>query len=481
MRSVLFMICLFLCTLGQGSAEERIALIVGNGAYGSLGVLKNPTSDADLIATALNEVGFKVTLLQDASQTEMKRAIADFGRNLRRAGPDAVGLFYFAGHGVQSNGRNFLIPVGSNIRDEADLDVFTVDADWVLGQMASNQGGTSIIVLDACRNNPFESQFRSADRGLARMRAPNGSFVAYATAPGDVAMDGRGRNSPYSSALAAAIRQPGLPIEKVFKDVRIDVLDETRGAQTPWDSSSLTREFVFQNAAPRPIETGPDEQETALWTKVRDTNDPDQLSIYLSLYPEGAFAAEARNRREAANAAQRAAAQARATSQAQAQAQAVTEARIEAQRQQRLRDAENAQIAALTPTAPVQPLATGPTAEPDGDSVRIKLAIEYYGGGNNCSVSKGLAPVTVSLAEGAPPATIQANDSFIHSVQGHRRGQAVELKIVFNGGNGSSNDPIEILLDDPTPGASATEHTRVRAIEVPKSCKRLVAYVDVVR
>ncbi|MEL6474936.1 MAG: caspase family protein [Pseudomonadota bacterium] len=236
---------LFSALIGSAAvAEERIALVIGNGAYGALGPLPNPPADARLMAESLRRTGFEVTLKTDIGQDAMKRAIADFGRRLRRAGSGATGLFYFAGHGVQSRGANFLIPVGSDIRDEADLSLAGVEANWVLDQMES-AGTTNIVILDACRNNPFARSFRSAARGLAQMDAPRGSFIAYATAPGDVAYDGDGANSPYTAALARNLLTPGIQIEQLFKRVRVEVLEATAQQQTPWDSSSLTRDFSF--------------------------------------------------------------------------------------------------------------------------------------------------------------------------------------------------------------------------------------------
>ncbi len=249
-----------LIAAGDAGASQRMALIVGNGGYENVSPLTNPPNDARLMASVLEKAGFDVELLVDADQTEMKAGIVRFGRKLRAFGRDAIGLFYYAGHGVQSHGKNYLVPVGTDIIDEADLDVFGVDAGWVLRQMESAENATNIVILDACRNNPFKSQFRSADRGLARIEAPTGSFVAYATAPGDTASDGDSANSPYTAALANHIAQPGLPIENVFKQVRIDVLEQTAGRQTPWDSSSLVEDFYFVppsgdsgTAAPEPV------------------------------------------------------------------------------------------------------------------------------------------------------------------------------------------------------------------------------------
>lgn len=263
-------------------AEPRHAIVIGNGDYRGLGPLENPPNDARLIERELASLGFQTMLLIDADEDRMKRAIRDFGRRLRAAGSEAVGLFYYAGHGVQASGQNYLIPVGADVRDESDLDIEAVEADWVLAQMESAGNAINIVVLDACRNNPFARGFRSAERGLARMNAPTGSFIAYATAPGDVAADGTERNSPYTAALARAISTPGMQIEQVFKQVRIEVLAATGGAQTPWDSSSMTRNFVFNSgtgAQSRPVATSPGPADPAKPTAPLKRSEPDVSAI----------------------------------------------------------------------------------------------------------------------------------------------------------------------------------------------------------
>ena len=224
----------------------RHALIIGNSQYGaSLGRLPNPANDARQVAAALQRVGFAVDLVIDADQKTMKRAISRFGDRLAAGGRSATGLFYYAGHGIQSRGTNYLIPVSAPIEREADLDLEGVAADTVLAQMEEAGAGTSIVILDACRNMPLARSFRSASRGLARMDAPNGSFIAYSTAPGATAADGDGRNSPFAAALVRQLGQKGLPIEVMFRGIRRQVVEATGGQQTPWDSSSLLDPFYF--------------------------------------------------------------------------------------------------------------------------------------------------------------------------------------------------------------------------------------------
>lgn len=290
-RFVTFAAVLFVMLTGTASAEERLALVVGNGSYTDVPRLKNPASDAILMAGSLESVGFAVTLVTDADQISLTRAVADFGRALRQAGPDATGLFYFAGHGVQSFGRNYLLPVDTELSDPADLDFVALEAQSVLRQMFSARNRTNIVILDACRNNPFEDIPEFGESGLAEMRAPTGTFLAYATAPNDVALDGVGDNSPFSAALAREISVPGRTIEDVFRDVRIDVLAQTDGAQTPWDTSSLTVEFAFVETEPVDPAAVAAQQ---LWDSVKATNDPVQVMLYMRGYPSSPFADEAR-------------------------------------------------------------------------------------------------------------------------------------------------------------------------------------------
>ena len=226
------------------AAEPRIALVIGNSEYAS-GSLPNPANDAKMIAEALEGLGFNVVARRNADQTTMKRAIQDFGARLEKAGPGAVGLFYYAGHGAQLNGRNYLIPTAAHIDREGDMDIEAVSADWVIEQMRYARNRLNIVILDACRNNPFARGMRSIDRGLAVMDAPAGILIAYSTAPGSVATDGDGRNSPYTDALTRAMRDVLEPVEQVFKRVRIGVMKATAGRQIPWESSSLTGDFYF--------------------------------------------------------------------------------------------------------------------------------------------------------------------------------------------------------------------------------------------
>lgn len=266
-------------------------MIVGNGDYSAVSSLDNPVGDANLMARTLEQQGFQVTLLINAGQLDMNRAIAQFGRDLREAGAEATGLFYYAGHGVQSFGSNYLLPVDASLTNAADLGLVAIPADTVLRQMSSARNKTNIVILDACRNNPFEKIRDMADNGLAEMKAPTGTFLAYSTAPGAVALDGMDGNSPFTQALAAEIEKPGLPIEQVFKETRVSVLGRTGGAQTPWDASSLTAAFYFSPPKQMSAEEVAAQQ---LWNSVRGTRDPVQIMLFLRGYPNSSFTEEAR-------------------------------------------------------------------------------------------------------------------------------------------------------------------------------------------
>jgi hypothetical protein len=248
--------------LSSASSEKRVALVIGNSRY-ETAPLRNPVNDANLVAATLREIGFDVIARTDVSLREMQLAVREFSRKIQNG---SVGLFYYAGHGMQSGGRNFLIPIGAQIEVEGDVVLEGFDLNSVLEQMGMAQNRLNIVILDACRNNPFTRSFRSASQGLAQVNAPAGTFIAYATAPGQTASDGKGQNGLYTQELMANLRSPGLPIEEVFKRVRVQVKQKSSGVQIPWDASSLEGAFYFVDgmptatsvaAPPSPITTQP--------------------------------------------------------------------------------------------------------------------------------------------------------------------------------------------------------------------------------
>jgi uncharacterized caspase-like protein len=290
---------------GEAFAAARVALVVGNGDYGpEIGRLKNPGNDARLMAETLEGLGFEVALVTDADQKAMKRAIREFGQKLRETGPNGIGLFYYAGHGVQVDGENYLLPIGAEIAAEGDVELEAVSATSILSQMQFAGNAVNLVFLDACRNNPLTRSFRSGLRGLARVDAPRGSFVGYSTAPGDVSIDGDADNSPYALALVEELTKPGASIEEAHRAVRGKVLAATNQRQTPWDSSSLTGPVVLKEEvamaapaepAPPPPAAAPStgasqEAELLFWESIKDSDNPAVFDAYLKQFPNGVFA-----------------------------------------------------------------------------------------------------------------------------------------------------------------------------------------------
>ena len=229
----------------SGSAQEkRYALVIGNSDYSSA-PLRNPVNDAKAIAAELEDLGFEVMLFTNIDQSEMKRNIRSFGEKI--AENSGVGLFYFAGHGMQLNGENYLVPVRAIIEKEQDVELESVNLQRVLGEMEYARNDMNIVILDACRNNPFSRNFRSVvSNGLTNIKAPRGTIIGFATAPGNVAADGTGEHGLYTQELLKAIRIPGLKIEDVFKLIRINVYELSNEKQLPWENTSIFGDFYFK-------------------------------------------------------------------------------------------------------------------------------------------------------------------------------------------------------------------------------------------
>jgi hypothetical protein len=232
------------------SAESRMALVIGNSAYQTVTTLPNPVNDAKAIAEHLKAAGFEVTTVQDAVQSELRQAIGQFADALTGKGSDTVALVYFAGHGLQVDGENYLVPVDASILREADVPFQAVRLSDLMNALASVPTKARIVMLDACRNNPFSEINKVTGKGLAIVDAPPNSIISYSTSPGSEALDGDGANSPYTTAVLALTKEPGLPIEQAFKRVRFAVNDATNRHQLPWESSSLTTDFAFFGGAP---------------------------------------------------------------------------------------------------------------------------------------------------------------------------------------------------------------------------------------
>jgi uncharacterized caspase-like protein len=311
-RALAVLVCGLLLAVAGGAradGEKRVALVVGNGGYQHLPRLDNPTKDARLMADSLKSAGFE--LIGGGAQTDLdragfERAIRQFGAAL---GDGAIGLFYYAGHGLQLQGVNYLVPVGANPTSAADADFELIDAQVVLKQMEGAGSRLNIVVLDACRNNPFGGRgLRAAGGGLAQMQAPRGTLISYATQPGNVALDGNDGHSPYTAALAKAIAKPGAPVLEVFNDVGLAVDKKTLGRQQPWVSSSpIEGNFYFKpiaagTPAPPPASaavpavSGLPSDETLFWQTIAQSKNPADFQEYLRQYPDGRFAGLARTR-----------------------------------------------------------------------------------------------------------------------------------------------------------------------------------------
>ncbi len=257
MLSIFTAVVLLTGTVSAAETEKpvrKLALVIGNKTYEKLPVLKNSVADAELISGALRKVGFDVTLLANADKTAMGRAMVDFRNRIQ---PDDIIVIYFAGHGIQANEENYLVPVDAALGSVEDLPWFAIAANEVVRQFEASQAGSLIFILDACRDNPFwsgKSKTRSigggTTRGLARIASnKTGTLIAFSTSPGAVAQDGSGGNSPYTTALAETLVEPGQSIETIFKRARAKVVKETEGKQLPWENSSLVTDIVLQPRA----------------------------------------------------------------------------------------------------------------------------------------------------------------------------------------------------------------------------------------
>lgn len=230
----------------NSNVQKRLALVIGNGAYQKVSPLSNPVNDASDMAKALQGVGFEVIKGTDTNLVQMRRLIREFGEKLEAQ--KGVGLFYFAGHGVEVRGKNFLIPVDAEISREVETEDYAIDVNTILRQMDAANNGFNVVILDACRNNPFSRGWnRSNDTGgLANVNAPTGTYIAYAAAPGTTASDGKGtRNGVFTGALLKNLKRPNLKLEEVFKATREEVMTQTGNKQVPWDSSSIKGDFYF--------------------------------------------------------------------------------------------------------------------------------------------------------------------------------------------------------------------------------------------
>lgn len=242
--------------------QKRTALVIGNADYTVARKLANSSNDATDMANSLRGLGFDVVSGVNLNLKQMNDKVREFGDKLKANG--GVGLFYYAGHGIQVSGRNYLIPVDAAIPREDEVDFNALNLDLILRKMGTANNGLNIVILDACRNNPFARSWSRGDDegGLAQISAPTGTFIAYATSPDKTASDGTGRNGLYTAELLKVMKQPNMKIEETFKEVRKAVSKSSGGKQIPWDSSSLSGDFYFMQggtntAVTKPVETKP--------------------------------------------------------------------------------------------------------------------------------------------------------------------------------------------------------------------------------
>jgi uncharacterized caspase-like protein len=245
---------LLVTTCLTAHAGVRVALVIGMSSYHHATALKNPANDAEDLSATLRELGFEVVHAADVGKASFDASIRSFSKRVASAD---VGLVFFAGHGVQVAGQNYLVPIDAKLETMRDLEFETVRLEFILAQMENGRDGkVSIVMLDACRDNPLARNLARSTgvrsdafpRGLAPVQSGAGTFIAFATAPGKVAYDGQGRNSPFTAALLRNIRAPGKGLNALMIDVRKDVMAMTRNAQVPWDHSALTQDFLFRPA-----------------------------------------------------------------------------------------------------------------------------------------------------------------------------------------------------------------------------------------
>ncbi len=278
---------------------KNYALLIGNSHY-SIGELDNPANDASDLANTLRAIGFETTVKVNVDSSAMKSLIRDFGEKLKNN--DGIGLFFFAGHGVQVNGENYMLPVGFPFKNEQDVEKNAVQANMILRYMEDSKNRVNVVVLDACRNNPFIKTRSLKTRGLAPMDAPSGSLVAFSTAPGTEASDGSGRNGLYTKHLMANVKLPGLTVEQVFKRTREGVETESEREigrkQSPREESSLKGGDMYFVPPVVKKEGGASsaEVELAYWNSIANSNNPADFESYLSEYPSGRFVGLAQNK-----------------------------------------------------------------------------------------------------------------------------------------------------------------------------------------
>jgi len=272
--------------------SSRLALIIGNSAYQDA-PLVNPANDAKAVAGLFTQAGFTVDSRLNATRTDMMAAIERFGAAAKRSDARLV-VFYYAGHGAQLDWRNYLLPVDAVVRKQEDMKQRCVDLNLLLGQFSAAKDKTFVVILDACRNNPFGTAYRPEHKGLSQFDAPVGSLLAYATSPGNVASDGDGQNGLYTENLVRELSQHGTRIEDALKRVRLNVRLASHGEQIPWETTSLEGDvFIFDEGQRKLTEAELETQveaDVVEWTRIKSSKKVDDWVAYLRNFPNGRFA-----------------------------------------------------------------------------------------------------------------------------------------------------------------------------------------------
>jgi hypothetical protein len=472
-------------------AEKRVALVIGNGAYQHTASLPNPVNDADDIAVALKKVGFEVIAVKNVDKRSLEKAMADFGRQAQQA--DAA-LVYYAGHGIQFQGLNYLMPVDARLEDEYSINYELTRIDDVQFAL-SKARGVKILILDACRNNPLAERLSSRGvkrdfaqtRGLARIEAPRGMLVAFATQSDQIAADGAGRNSPFTGALLKEIEEPGIEIATLFRRVAIDVNQATGGRQLPELSISMSGEFYLNTR----------DTDIQAWAKLRGSSDRRQLSDFIALYPTSPLTSDMQERLAALDRAEKL--RVEEAARAQAERERVEREQMMKERAQRERleapyQAEKDRIegagatanlpathvTSLPPTAPVQSPSRQPDVLSDGALVQLikkelkrlgcyagRIDDDWAGGETKSSVTRFVKYAHLSAEPKNP------DIDFLNFVRS-RPSRVCPLecgtqKIERNG---------QCVARDKEPAQPSSRRTEARELAVPVSPSAAVARAD---
>jgi curli biogenesis system outer membrane secretion channel CsgG len=294
-RTQVAALLLTLSGLAAAAVGDRVALVIGNGKYASA-PLVNSVNDSRAMAQSLREMGFTVIERENITSKQIPSTLREFRTSLT---PGSVALFFYAGHGLQIKGTNYLPAVDAEINSEDDVPMQSIDLNRILDILAESKTRLNLLFLDACRNNPYARSMRSGVTGLAKVDAPSGTLISFATRPGSTASDGSGGHGVYTEQLLGQMREPNVPVEQVLKRVGASVKRATRGAQEPWMEGSIEGDFYFRGGAAAAVASGPVDPlalELAYWDSVKSSANARDYQAYLDKYPQGQFAGLARER-----------------------------------------------------------------------------------------------------------------------------------------------------------------------------------------